>query len=83
MGSGPVGDNDHYLGGSEGLKGVFRDEKASEAAEKIPDNVERALEPVESQLGRRAWFCGTKSFEVTRLCTSDPMKRAIKRTDRQ
>ena len=31
-GSGPIGDEDHYLGGSLGLKRVFRDGRASEAA---------------------------------------------------
>ena len=31
-GSGPIEDNDHYLGGSLGLKTVFRDRRASEAA---------------------------------------------------
>ncbi len=45
-GSSPVGDDDHYLGGTEGLKGVFRDGRSSEAAERFLDAIERALEPV-------------------------------------
>ncbi len=31
--SGPGGNDGLYLGGSEGLKGIFRDVRASEAAE--------------------------------------------------
>ena len=34
-----------YLGGNEGLKRVFRHGRASEAAERDPDAIERALEP--------------------------------------
>ena len=34
------GDDDRYLVVTEGLKGVFRDERASEAAERVPDTVE-------------------------------------------
>ena len=46
-GSGPIGDNDRYLGGSDGLKRVFRDGRASEATERDPDTIKRALEPTE------------------------------------
>ena len=39
-GSGPIGEDDHYLGGSLGLKRVFRDGRASEAAERVSDTAE-------------------------------------------
>ena len=44
--SGPRGDKDRYLGESEDLKGVFRDEKDSVAPESVPETVERSSEPV-------------------------------------
>ena len=33
-----LGDDDRYLGGSEGLKGVFRGGRTSEAAERVRDH---------------------------------------------
>ncbi len=43
FGSGPLVNDDRYLGGSEGLKGVFRDGTASEAAMGFPEIVKRDL----------------------------------------
>ena len=40
--SGPIGDDDHYLGGSLGLKRVFRDGRASEAAGRASEAAGRA-----------------------------------------
>ena len=58
MRSGPLGNNDHYLGGSEDLKGVFKDGKASEAAKgralelawRASEPDERASKPAEGAL---------------------------------
>ena len=36
----PYVTGDHYLRGSEGLKGTFRDERASKATGRVPDIVE-------------------------------------------
>ena len=35
VGSGIVGDDDHYQGGREGIKGVFRAGRSSDAAKKV------------------------------------------------
>ena len=58
FGSGPLVNDDRYLGGSEGLKGVFKDGKASkeakgralELARRVSEPDERASKPAERAL---------------------------------
>ena len=82
--SGPVGEKDRYLGGSEDLKGVFQEGRDSVAPERVPETVERSLEPVGwayAPAGRALESAGRASEPAGRA--SEPAGRPSRRNGRK